>query len=103
MTLDNDEWWTFIILFQAIYHTLNLFNLDVTQKCLIAECWIPVADMETIQMALRRGTVILIGYCLIDEQTKCYSWWIGTKWKLRAPHSESDDDPWGTTDVQSHQ
>lgn len=43
--------------FKAIYHTLNFFNLDVTQKCLIAECWIPVADMETIQMALRRGTV----------------------------------------------
>lgn len=28
----------------------------MTQKCLIAECWIPVLDMETIHMALRRGT-----------------------------------------------
>lgn len=55
--LHSDDDMDFSLTGQAIYHTLNLFNLDVTQKCLIAECWIPVADMETIQMALRRGTV----------------------------------------------
>ena len=42
---------------KAIYHTLNMFNLDVTQKCLIAECWCPVQDLDKIQMALTRGTV----------------------------------------------
>uniref|UniRef100_H2ZFW8 V-type proton ATPase subunit a n=1 Tax=Ciona savignyi TaxID=51511 RepID=H2ZFW8_CIOSA len=36
---------------KAIYHTLNLFN-----KCLIAECWCPVVDIDRIQLALRRGT-----------------------------------------------
>jgi len=41
---------------KAIYHTMNQFNLDVTQKCLIAECWAPVSDLDTIQLALRRGT-----------------------------------------------
>ncbi|CAD5123273.1 DgyrCDS11632 [Dimorphilus gyrociliatus] len=41
---------------KAIYMTLNLFNLDVTQKCLIAECWCPVADLDRIQLGLRRGT-----------------------------------------------
>ena len=42
---------------KAVYHTMNLFNVDVTQKALIGECWCPVADLESIQQALRRGTV----------------------------------------------
>ena len=41
----------------AIYHTLNLFNFDVTQRALIAEGWCPVANMEDIVGALRRGQV----------------------------------------------
>ena len=35
---------------------MNMFNLDVTQKCLIAECWCPVSDLDKIQQSLRRGT-----------------------------------------------
>lgn len=41
---------------KAIYHTLNFFNLDVTQKCLIAECWCPISELDRIQMALKRGS-----------------------------------------------
>ncbi|KAI5610577.1 V-type proton ATPase 116 kDa subunit a, partial [Silurus asotus] len=41
---------------KAIYHTLNLCNIDVTQKCLIAEIWCPLSDLDSIQLALRRGT-----------------------------------------------
>ena len=43
-------WFVKIRKIKAIYHTLNLFNLDVTQKCLIAECWVPTADIEAIQL-----------------------------------------------------
>jgi len=49
-------WFVKVRKIKAIYHTLNMFNLDVTQKCLIAECWIPTQDVEAIQLALRRGT-----------------------------------------------
>uniref|UniRef100_UPI00398E7209 V-type proton ATPase 116 kDa subunit a 4-like isoform X2 n=1 Tax=Pristiophorus japonicus TaxID=55135 RepID=UPI00398E7209 len=40
---------------KAIYHTLNLCNIDVTQQCLIAETWCPVADMDRIKKALNQG------------------------------------------------
>lgn len=53
-------WFIKVCKIKAIYHTLNMFNLDVTQKCLIAECWCPVSDLDKIQMALRRGTVSVI-------------------------------------------
>ena len=36
---------------------MNMFNLDVTQRCLIAECWCPVEELDEIQRALTRGTV----------------------------------------------
>ncbi|XP_007950987.1 V-type proton ATPase 116 kDa subunit a [Orycteropus afer afer] len=53
------NWHTWAIQVQkmkAIYHTLNLCNIDVTQQCVIAEVWFPVADTARIQRALEQGT-----------------------------------------------
>ncbi|KAK7939929.1 hypothetical protein WMY93_003255 [Mugilogobius chulae] len=50
-------WFIKVRKMKAIYHTLNLCNIDVTQKCLIAEVWCPVSDLDSIQFALRRGTM----------------------------------------------
>ncbi|XP_075066741.1 V-type proton ATPase 116 kDa subunit a 4 [Mixophyes fleayi] len=40
---------------KAVYHILNLCNIDVTQQCVIAEIWCPVADKERIKQALHQG------------------------------------------------
>lgn len=37
---------------KAIYHTMNFFNTDVTNKCLVAECWLPKADLQTVNEVL---------------------------------------------------
>ncbi|XP_064472296.1 V-type proton ATPase 116 kDa subunit a 1-like [Ornithodoros turicata] len=41
---------------KAVYHALNLFNVDITHKCLIGEAWCPESELEEIQRALKRGT-----------------------------------------------
>lgn len=48
-------WLTKVRKIKAIYCTLNYFNFDVTQKCLIGECWCPEVDMDRIRNALSRG------------------------------------------------
>lgn len=40
----------------AIYHILNMFSIDVTRKCLIAEGWIPADSKRLIQGALQRAS-----------------------------------------------
>jgi V-type H+-transporting ATPase subunit a len=42
---------------KAIFHTLNLLNIDVTQKCLIGECWVPTKDLSHVRHALHTGDV----------------------------------------------
>eukprot|EP00731_Ephydatia_muelleri_P014045 Em0007g1355a len=51
----HDHHRTNVTKMKAIFHTLNMFNLDVTRQCLISECWCPVQDLLHIQLALRRG------------------------------------------------
>lgn len=49
------EWFYKVYKMKSVYHSLNLFNLDVTTKCMIGECWSAVSDLDAVQMALRRG------------------------------------------------
>ena len=50
-------WFCRVRKMKAVYHTMNLFNLEVNQKCLIAECWAPVSELTRIKLALDKGTV----------------------------------------------
>nr|CDS29593.1 V type proton ATPase 116 kDa subunit a [Hymenolepis microstoma] len=50
-----NNWFIRVRKMKAIYHTLNLFDLDVTTKCMIGECWSAVSDLDQINLALCRG------------------------------------------------
>ncbi|XP_076258216.1 V-type ATPase subunit a family protein Vha100-2 isoform X2 [Rhynchophorus ferrugineus] len=50
------NWSIMVSKMKAIYHTLNLFNMDVTKKCLIGECWVPSKDIPNVQKALADGS-----------------------------------------------
>ncbi|CAH7471255.1 V-type proton ATPase 116 kDa subunit a 4 [Phodopus roborovskii] len=52
------SWHSWVIKVQkmkAVYHVLNMCNIDVTQQCIIAEIWFPVADTRNIKKALEQG------------------------------------------------
>lgn len=51
-----NEWSIIVKKLKAIYHTMNLFNIDVSQKCLIGECWVPTADLHLLQTAVDEGS-----------------------------------------------
>ncbi|XP_014220358.1 V-type proton ATPase 116 kDa subunit a-like isoform X1 [Trichogramma pretiosum] len=53
---DLPMWIIMVKKMKAIYHTLNLFNMDVSKKCLIGECWVPVSDLQTVQNCLAEGS-----------------------------------------------
>ncbi|XP_035271451.1 V-type proton ATPase 116 kDa subunit a1 [Anguilla anguilla] len=41
---------------KAIYYTLNLCNIDITQKLIVAEIWCPVSDLSVVHGALIKGS-----------------------------------------------
>ncbi|CAD6992287.1 unnamed protein product [Ceratitis capitata] len=50
------RWMVMIQKMKAIYHTLNMFNVDVTKKCLIGEGWVPKKDLANVTRALENGS-----------------------------------------------
>jgi len=53
---DLGRWRVMVKKMKAIYHALNMFNMDVSKKCLIGEAWVPVADLPRVQKALSDGS-----------------------------------------------
>ncbi|KAG5667455.1 hypothetical protein PVAND_015435 [Polypedilum vanderplanki] len=56
---DLPKWIIIVKKIKAIYHTMNLFNIDVSGKCLIGECWIPTNDLHLVQSALTNGSNVV--------------------------------------------
>lgn len=52
------EWTIKVKKLKAIYHIMNLFSIDLSQKCVIGECWIPTADIQLIKNALIEGSKV---------------------------------------------
>lgn len=51
------EWSSKVKKMKAIYYTLNLCNIDITQKLIVAEIWCPVSDLTLVHNALIKGSV----------------------------------------------
>ncbi|XP_016940076.4 V-type proton ATPase 116 kDa subunit a 1 [Drosophila suzukii] len=49
-------WSAMIKKMKGIYHTLNLFNVDLGSKCLIGEGWVPKRELELVEVALAAGS-----------------------------------------------
>lgn len=50
------EWSVKIKKLKAIYTTMNMFSVDVSNKCLIGECWVPTCDIQTLRDAVESGS-----------------------------------------------
>ncbi|XP_057827515.1 V-type proton ATPase subunit a1 isoform X2 [Cryptomeria japonica] len=52
-----EKWIIWVKKEKAIYHTLNMLNVDVTKKCLVGVGWVPIFAKAQIQDALHRATL----------------------------------------------
>lgn len=73
------EWGSKVKKMKAIYYTLNLCNIDITQKLIVAEIWCPVSDLSLVQNALIMGSVCMFIHCL---EKKCLQTTITNNSKL---------------------
>ncbi|CAJ0584319.1 unnamed protein product, partial [Mesorhabditis spiculigera] len=48
------EWKKQVLLYKAVFHTLNNFTLD-TNGFLAAECWVPEKELDAVRSAMEKG------------------------------------------------
>ncbi|CAJ0579597.1 unnamed protein product, partial [Mesorhabditis spiculigera] len=50
-----NQWLKQIRMQKTVYHNLNLFTYDGIGRFFVAECWVPLADIDNVREALERG------------------------------------------------
>ncbi|XP_001867131.2 V-type proton ATPase 116 kDa subunit a1 [Culex quinquefasciatus] len=50
------KWEIIVKKIKAIYHTMNMFSVDVSKKCLFGEAWVPTENLQDVKQALINGT-----------------------------------------------
>lgn len=53
------SWTAMVKKMKAIYHTMNMLNVDLGSKCLIGECWVPTRELEQVETVLAEASVAL--------------------------------------------
>ncbi|TMS37744.1 hypothetical protein L596_004616 [Steinernema carpocapsae] len=52
---NHRQWLKQVRMQKSVYHNLNLFTFDGIGKFFVAECWVPLNDIENVRAALERG------------------------------------------------
>jgi V-type H+-transporting ATPase subunit a len=55
--INHRAWLKQVRIHKSIYHTLNLFTFDGIGKFFVAECWIPLREVDNVRTALELGVV----------------------------------------------
>lgn len=46
-----------VVKMKSIYHAMNSFNTDLTNKCLVGEAWAAQSDVETVRECILQGSI----------------------------------------------
>jgi V-type H+-transporting ATPase subunit a len=52
-----DKWSVMLKKLKAIYHEMNKFNVNVSEKCLVGECWIPKSEVQVVQNSIAQTSM----------------------------------------------
>lgn len=53
------KWEIIVKKIKAIYHTMNMFSVDVSKKCLFGEAWVPTENLQDVKQALINGASVV--------------------------------------------
>ena len=74
------KWMIEVRKMKATYHCLNMFNFDVSEKAMVAECWMPQFDIPEIKEVLNKaaedcGSTIapILNEISVDEMPPTYN------------------------------